>query len=84
MQRVLKILQELRPQEDFANCEDYVLNGLLDSFDVVSLVGGLEAAFSCTIEGTEITPENIQNLDAIRNLLERCGVSGLEDVQAGN
>jgi acyl carrier protein len=84
VKRVLRILKKLRPQEDFENCDDFILNGLLDSFDLVSLVGELETAFTCTIEGTDITPENIKNLDTIRDLLERCNVSGLEDVAAGS
>ena len=83
MKRVLRILEKLRPQEDFLNCDDFVLNGLLDSFDLVSLVGELEVTFSCNIEGTDITPENVRNLDTIRDLLERSSVSGLEDVAAG-
>ena len=82
MKRVIDILKKLRPQEDFENCEDFVLSGLLDSFDVVSLVGELETVFSITIEGTDITPENIKNLHAIKELLEQYRVLGLEDVTA--
>lgn len=82
MKRVIGILKKLRPQEDFENCDDFVLSGLLDSFDVVSLIGELETAFAITIEGTDITPENIKNLHAIKGLLEQYRVSGLEDVTA--
>jgi acyl carrier protein len=47
---------------------------MLDSFDVVTLVAALDQAFSISIEGTEIVPENFRNTDAIRALLEKHGV----------
>ena len=69
-----RILEEIRPEFDFSASEDFINDGMLDSFDVVTLVAEFEAAYSISIEGIDIIPENFQNIAAIRNLLKKCGV----------
>ncbi len=63
--RVLKILQEIRPEFDFDSNLNFVEEGWLDSFDIISLVSDLEAEFDIKISGEQITPENFCGLDAI-------------------
>jgi len=75
MQKILEILQTIRPGEDYASSQDYVSDGLLDSFDLVTLVTELDRTFSISIDGVDIVPENFQNLAAIRKLLEKHGVN---------
>ena len=72
--RILQILKEIRPESDFAGSTDFLCDGLLDSFDMVTLVATLDKAFSISIEGTEIVPENFSNADTIRRLLLKYGV----------
>jgi acyl carrier protein len=69
-----EILKDIRPESDFSKSNDFILDGMLDSFDVVTLVAALDQAFSISIEGTEIVPENFRNIDAIRAMLEKHGV----------
>jgi acyl carrier protein len=76
MDRVPEILNSIRPEQDFASSQDFIEEGLLDSFDVVMLVTALEEAFSILIDGTEVVPENFRNIEAIRGLLAKYGVSG--------
>ena len=73
-ERILQILKEIRPESDFAKSTDFLADGLLDSFDMVTLVATLDKAFSISIEGTEIIPENFSNVDTIRRLLLKYGV----------
>jgi len=75
IQHILKILQEIRPESDFAKSTDFLADGLLDSFDMVTLVATLEKAFVIRIEGTEIIPENFSNVDTLRRLLLKYGVT---------
>lgn len=63
--RVLKILQEIRPEFDFDSNLNFVEEGWLDSFDIISLVSDLELEFDIKISGEQITPENFCGLDAI-------------------
>lgn len=70
-EKILDILKEIQPAEDFENSDNFILDGLLDSFDVVQLVSDLETAFSVHISALEILPENFQSIDSILSLLEK-------------
>jgi len=74
MEKILFILNQIRPEFDFASSSDFLADGMLDSFDVVALVAALDSTFGISIDGTEIVPENFQNLAALRLLLERHGI----------
>jgi acyl carrier protein len=71
MQRILSILQGIRPEFDFASSDDFVGDGMLDSFDVVTLVSDLDKAYGISISGVDIVPENFQNIAAIEKLLQK-------------
>jgi acyl carrier protein len=75
MKSILDILSGIRPEFDFAASKDYLADGMLDSFDMLALVSDLDQEFGIRIEGTEILPENFCNLQAIRKLLGKHGVS---------
>ena len=49
MDRILQILAELRPDVDFTLAQNLIDDGVLDSFDVVSLVSELCDAFEVSI-----------------------------------
>lgn len=72
-------MQELRPQEDFLSSDDFICDGMLDSFDLLSLIREMEIVFSIFIDGTEIIPENVKNLPSIRSLLEKHQVPNLRE-----
>ena len=74
-ERIEHILSEIRPEFDFRVSANFIADGMLDSFDVVTLVSELERAFAVSIDGTEIVPENFTNLDAIEALLKSHGVT---------
>jgi acyl carrier protein len=46
---------------------------MLDSFDMVTLVATLDKNYGVSIPGTDIVPENFQNLKTIEALLRKCG-----------
>jgi acyl carrier protein len=71
MGEIIKILNEIKPEFDFSKEQDFIDNGLLDSFDIVSLVSKLDSTYSISIEGTEIIPDNFNNLKNIQNLLNK-------------
>ena len=74
MKTILEILAEIRPESDFAGSEDFIEEGLLDSFDVVTLVSDIEKNYAISIEGVDILPEYFRNVAAIKALLQRYGV----------
>ncbi|HTL54952.1 MAG TPA: acyl carrier protein [Candidatus Limnocylindrales bacterium] len=74
MKPIAAILNEIRPEFDFTTSQDFMADGMLDSFDMVTLVATLDKTFSISIQGTDIIPENFKNLETIEALLRRCGV----------
>ena len=74
MDIVLEILNNIRPEVDFKSSNDFIDDGLLDSFDLVSLVTELDSKFSISIDGIDVIPENFKNIAAIKNLLTKNGV----------
>ncbi len=71
MKPLEEILKEIRPEFDFTASEDFIEDGMLDSFDVVTLVSELDKMYSISIDGVDILPENFRNLATIRQLLEK-------------
>ena len=74
MKSVVEILKDIRPEFDFTASQDFISDGMLDSFDMVTLVAALDKNYGISIQGTDIVPENFQNLTAIELLVKRSGV----------
>ena len=66
-----EILKELRPDVDFESSQTLIDDGILDSFDLVSLIGELTDAFGVDISFDDIEPENFNSADQIAALVKR-------------
>ncbi|MGA9779595.1 MAG: acyl carrier protein [Verrucomicrobiia bacterium] len=75
MRDLHSILKSIRPESDFSSSQDFVMDGLLDSFDVITLVSTLDKTYGISIPGDEIVPENFKNAETIQALLRKCGVT---------
>lgn len=73
MQEIYEILKDLRPEFDFTESEDFVEDGFLDSFDIISLVSTLEEKYHIKIDGLDVIPDNFSSADAIMNLVKKSG-----------
>lgn len=71
MNELMEILEELRPDVDFENEKGLIANGVLDSFDIVSLVGELNDAFDIEIKPNHLVPENFNSAEAMLALIEQ-------------
>ena len=69
--KILELLKEIQPDFDFEESVDFIEEGYLDSFDVVTLVSDLEEMFSVLISALEIIPENFGSVKDICKLVER-------------
>jgi len=69
-----QILKEIRPEFDFSSSQNFIEDGMLDSFDVITLVSDLDKTYAISIQGVDILPENFCSLSAIGGLLEKYGV----------
>lgn len=71
-EQIIKILTELRPEFDFSQeGVDFIEEGMLDSFDIVTLVDEIETAMGVAISGMDVVPENFCNIEAICQTIER-------------
>ena len=70
MEKLLEILKRIRPDVDFANETALIDDGILDSFDVVSIISELDDEFDVQIRINELDPENFNSADAIWNLVQ--------------
>ena len=68
---LIEILEEIRPDVDFENEENLITDGILDSIDVVSLVGEIDEAFDVQIHVEDLIPDNFNSVDAIIALIEK-------------
>jgi len=74
MNVLVEILKSIRPEFDFTVSTDFLADGMLDSFDMITLVATLDKTYSISIEGVDITPEHFKNLATIARLLKKYGV----------
>lgn len=72
-EQILAMLSELRPEFDFLESKDFIIDGLLDSFDIVSLTSMLEEKYGITIDGLDIVPENYASIEALAGLVKKSG-----------
>ena len=74
-EKIIEILTDLRPEFDFTEDVNFIEEGMLDSFDVVSLVDELESQFNIKINGTDVIAENFSTLDKIEALIKKSGAA---------
>lgn len=73
MEKIKQILAELRPEFDFDESENFIEDGFLDSFDIVTLVSELDETYGISIDGLDILPENFYNYKAIADVVVKNG-----------
>lgn len=71
MEKLLEILKSVRDDVDFENETKLIDDEILDSFDIVSIVGELCDAYDITITVDDMEPENFNSASAILALVER-------------
>lgn len=71
MEKLLKILEESKPDVDYCNVKDLVDGGIFDSFDIVNLIYELTEAFDIEIPAEEIIPQNFNSADAIWAMIQK-------------
>lgn len=70
-EKIIQILTDLRPEFDFTEDVNFIEEGMLDSFDIVTLVSEIEENCGVAIGGADILPENFASLDAIVELVNK-------------
>jgi acyl carrier protein len=71
LKSVEQVLKDIRPEFDFTTSNDFIADGMLDSFDVVTLVSDLDQEYGISITGVDIVPENFQSIASIERILQK-------------
>lgn len=71
MEKLMNILTELKPDVDFETEKGLIDNAILDSFDIVQLIGQLQDTFDIEISPAEILPENFNSAEALWAMIQK-------------
>ncbi|MBQ2583017.1 MAG: acyl carrier protein [Erysipelotrichaceae bacterium] len=71
MEELLEVLKEIRSDVDFEKEEKLVDDGIIDSFDIVSIISEISERFDVEITVDDILPENFNSATLIYALIER-------------
>lgn len=71
MEELMEILEALKPEIDFAAEKELIDDGVLESFDVITLIAEIEDQMGIEILAEEIVPENFNSAEDIWRLCEK-------------
>lgn len=70
METLIEILNSYCHGVDFETCNTLIDDEILDSFDLVGLMGEIMEAFNIELDVDDIIPENFNSAKAIMSLIE--------------
>lgn len=70
MEKMLEILKGVRPDVDFENEKQLIDGGVLDSFDIIAIVGEFDDEFGIDIDVADLEPKNFNSVEAMWELIQ--------------
>ena len=71
MEALLEILKDLHPEVDFDTCTTLVDDRIIDPFDIVTIISGVNDEYGVVGPAEDIIPENFNSAEALYNLILR-------------
>lgn len=71
MKKLLEILEEIKPGVDFKNSKNMIEEGLIDSFDIITIITAINSEFDIDFTVSDIMPENFETVETLYNTIER-------------
>lgn len=71
MEKLLEILQELKPGVDFEGNTRLIDDGILESLEIITLASELNDEFDIEITVADVLPENFNSAEAIWKMINR-------------
>ncbi|MBQ7541099.1 MAG: acyl carrier protein [Clostridia bacterium] len=69
-EEIMEILANLRPDVDFENEKKLITDGILESFDIVAILGELNDAFDIEVRVGDLVPDNFNSVDGMVALVK--------------
>ena len=70
-EKLLAMLEEIRPDVDFENEKTLIDNDVLDSFDIISIVQAIDDNFGVAIDVDDLEPDNFNSYEAMLELIKK-------------
>ncbi len=71
MEDLIRIMDEIRPDIDFTKENKLIDDGVLDSFDIISIVSEVNDFFGIELNVNDLLPENFNSADALFDLITK-------------
>lgn len=65
MDKVIEILESVKPGVDYKNEKSLVDNGILESFDIITIISKLNDEFDIEFSVNVVIPENFNSAEAL-------------------
>lgn len=66
----MEILNDIRPDLDFESETKLIDDGILDSFDIITIVSEISSAFDINVNVADLVPDNFNTAEAIWKLIQ--------------
>lgn len=70
-EELLILLEDVRPDVDFDSERQLIDDGVLDSFDIISIMQVIEEKYGVEIDIDNLEPENFNSVEAMMNLIHK-------------
>ncbi len=71
MEELLELLEDIKEDVDFENCDTLIDDHILDSFDILQIISTLNDHYDISIPASEIVPENFNSAKSLLSMVER-------------
>ncbi len=71
MDELIEIMSTIRPDIDFTTATALIDDDLLDSMDIIAIVGEVNYKFGVEINVNDLLPENFNSASALYDLIEK-------------
>ena len=71
MEKLLEILEEIKPGVDYENIDTLINDHYLDSLSILSLISELDDEFDIVIPTVEIIPDNFNSVKSMMALINK-------------
>ena len=71
MEDLREILEDIQPDADYDTCTTLIDDGILGSFEILSLVAELEDAYDIKITPEDLIPANFNSMQTLYDMILR-------------
>ncbi len=75
-EKLLALLEEVRPDLDFEKEKLLIDGGVLDSFDIITIAMEMSEAFDIEVNVEDLEPYNFNTVDAMLDLIKKLQEEG--------